>query len=161
MFLDFYHDDFFLFLCLLVLQKATCLDSSTPDSGKGKCKSCSNIVAHGFHLVEGKSGHDMEDYHVAEYRNKKSHVLGLFAIFDGHLGNSVPSYLKDNLFNNILEEVPLPHLIFLPFIFSIIYLFIMVGFSYFVVEYYLSFIHIFSYYNFIVKTGTHERYNIY
>ncbi|RVW94175.1 putative protein phosphatase 2C 44 [Vitis vinifera] len=86
------------------IKKATCLDSSTPDSGKGKCKSCSNIVAHGFHLVEGKSGHDMEDYHVAEYRNKKSHVLGLFAIFDGHLGNSVPSYLKDNLFNNILEE---------------------------------------------------------
>lgn len=54
--------------------------------------------------MEGKSGHDMEDYHVAEYKNKKSHVLGLFAIFDGHLGNSVPSYLKDNLFNNILEE---------------------------------------------------------
>ncbi|KAL6985063.1 protein-serine,threonine phosphatase [Sarracenia purpurea var. burkii] len=46
----------------------------------------------------------MEDYHVAEYRNKKGHVLGLFAIFDGHLGDSVPSYLKDNLFNNILDE---------------------------------------------------------
>lgn len=86
------------------IKKATCLDSSTPDSGKGRCKTCSNRVAHGFHLVEGKSGHDMEDYHVAEYKNKKSHVLGLFAIFDGHLGNSVPSYLKDNLFNNILEE---------------------------------------------------------
>ncbi|XP_011094023.2 probable protein phosphatase 2C 44 [Sesamum indicum] len=46
----------------------------------------------------------MEDYHVAEYRKKKDHVLGLFAIFDGHLGDRVPSYLKDNLFDNILEE---------------------------------------------------------
>lgn len=47
----------------------------------------------------------MEDYHVAEYRKSRGHVLGLFAIFDGHLGDRVPSYLKDNLFNNILEEV--------------------------------------------------------
>lgn len=42
---------------------------------------------------------------MAEYRKKKGHMLGLFAIFDGHLGYRVPSYLKDNLFNNILEEV--------------------------------------------------------
>lgn len=47
----------------------------------------------------------MEDYHFAEYRRKRDHVLGLFAIFDGHLGDRVPSYLKENLFNNILEEV--------------------------------------------------------
>lgn len=97
---------------LLVLQKATCLGSSALDSGKGRCKSSVNNVAHGFHLVEGKSGHDMEDYHVAEYRNKNRHVLGLFAIFDGHLGNSVPSYLKEHLFNNILEQVPFPRLYF-------------------------------------------------
>lgn len=63
-------------------------------------------MSHGFHLVEGQSGHDMEDYHFAEYRKKKqNHVLGLFAIFDGHLGDRVPAYLKENLFNNILEEV--------------------------------------------------------
>lgn len=54
--------------------------------------------------MEGKSGHDMEDYHVAEYRYERNHELGLFAIFDGHLGDSVPSYLKDNLFSNILGE---------------------------------------------------------
>lgn len=116
-------DDFFLYLCLLIFQKATCLESSTPDSGKGRCKSSINRVSHGFHLVEGKSSHDMEDYHVAEYRNKKNGVLGLFAIFDGHLGSSVPSYLKDNLFNNILEEVPFPHLIFLSFVYLFIFLF--------------------------------------
>jgi protein phosphatase 1L len=46
----------------------------------------------------------MEDFHVAEYRKKKNHVLGLFAIYDGHLGDRVPIYLKDNLFNNILDE---------------------------------------------------------
>lgn len=55
--------------------------------------------------MKGQSGHDMEDYHVAEYRQKKDHVLGLFAIFDGHLGDRVPTYLKDNLFDNILQEV--------------------------------------------------------
>ncbi|KAK4483725.1 hypothetical protein RD792_010927, partial [Penstemon davidsonii] len=89
--------------------RAACLDdSSSPDTGKGKSEYKSplytNKVSHGFHLVEGQSGHDMEDYHVAEYRKVKDHVLGLFAIFDGHLGDRVPSYLKDNLFDNILEE---------------------------------------------------------
>lgn len=92
----------------LASQNATCLKSSSADSGKGKSKSSTNKVAHGFHLVEGKYGHDMEDYHVAEYRIKKNHVLGLFAIFDGHLGDRVPCYLRDNLFNNILDEVSLP-----------------------------------------------------
>ncbi|KAJ4709699.1 putative Protein phosphatase 2c [Melia azedarach] len=84
---------------------ATCFNSSSPDTGKGRSKSSSNKkVSHGYHLVEGQSGHDMEDYLVAEYRKRKNHVLGLFAIFDGHLGDRVPTYLKDNLFNNILEE---------------------------------------------------------
>ncbi|WCJ34646.1 Protein phosphatase 2C family protein [Euphorbia peplus] len=84
--------------------KGACLNSSSPDSGKGKSKSSTKRMSHGFQLVEGKSGHDMEDYHVAEYRKIKNRELGLFAIFDGHLGDRVPSYLKDNLFLNILEE---------------------------------------------------------
>uniref|UniRef100_A0A2P2MKT5 Protein phosphatase 2c n=1 Tax=Rhizophora mucronata TaxID=61149 RepID=A0A2P2MKT5_RHIMU len=87
-----------------MIKSAACLNSSSPDSGKGKSKSSGKRMSHGFHLVEGKSGHKMEDYHVAEYCMKKNHELGLFAIFDGHLGDSVPSYLRDNLFNNILEE---------------------------------------------------------
>ncbi|KAF0930628.1 hypothetical protein E2562_033824 [Oryza meyeriana var. granulata] len=89
---------------LNMIRSATCLNSSSTDTGKGRSKQSSNKVTHGFHLVEGKSGHDMEDYHVAEYKYEKNHELGLFAIFDGHLGDSVPSYLKANLFCNILKE---------------------------------------------------------
>jgi protein phosphatase 1L len=47
----------------------------------------------------------MEDYHVAGYKCEKNHDLGLFAIFDGHLGDRVPIYLRANLFCNILKEV--------------------------------------------------------
>lgn len=47
----------------------------------------------------------MEDYHVAKFVQSKGHELGLFAIYDGHLGDSVPSYLQKHLFNNILKEV--------------------------------------------------------
>lgn len=88
------------------IKRATCFDPSTSESGKGKSipMTSTRKVAHGFHLVAGQSGHDMEDYHVAEYRKQDGHVLGLFAIFDGHLGDRVPSYLRDNLFNNILEQ---------------------------------------------------------
>ncbi|GKV00351.1 hypothetical protein SLEP1_g13049 [Rubroshorea leprosula] len=92
---------------LTKIKNVTCLKSSSSRNGKGgkgRSKSSSNKVSHGFHLVEGQSGHDMEDYHVAEYRKRRNNVLGLFAIFDGHLGDRVPSYLQDNLFNNILEE---------------------------------------------------------
>ncbi|KAF3781266.1 putative protein phosphatase 2C 44, partial [Nymphaea thermarum] len=81
-----------------------CFGSSSSDTGKGRSKRSVNRVTHGFHLVEGKAGHDMEDYHVAQYRMLNSHELGLFAIFDGHLGDSVPSYLQAHLFNNILKE---------------------------------------------------------
>jgi len=77
---------------------------SSSDTGKGRCKLPNNKVIHGFHLVKGKTRHDMEDYHVAEYRHLKDHDLGLFAIFDGHLGHGVPSYLQSNLFDNILNE---------------------------------------------------------
>nr|CAB3485711.1 unnamed protein product [Digitaria exilis] len=72
---------------LNLIRSAACLNSSSTDTGKGRSKLSSNKVTHGFHLVEGKSGHDMEDYHVAEYKYEKNHELGLFAIFDGHLGD--------------------------------------------------------------------------
>ncbi|XP_047958147.1 probable protein phosphatase 2C 39 isoform X3 [Salvia hispanica] len=57
--------------------------ASDSDTGKGKSK-MSKQIKHGYHLVEGKSGHAMEDYVFAEFRQVDENELGLFAIFDGH-----------------------------------------------------------------------------
>lgn len=46
----------------------------------------------------------MEDYHVAKFVPHQGRELGLFAIYDGHLGDTVPSYLQKHLFSNILKE---------------------------------------------------------
>ncbi|KAF3435024.1 hypothetical protein FNV43_RR22111 [Rhamnella rubrinervis] len=75
---------------------------SSCSSGKGR--SHQGPVKYGFSLVKGKANHPMEDYHVAKFVQLQGHELGLFAIFDGHLGDSVPSYLQKNLFSNILKE---------------------------------------------------------
>lgn len=77
---------------------------SSCNSGKGRSHLSPNKIVHGFSLVKGKASHPMEDYHVAEFTQIKGHELGLYAIFDGHLGDSVPSYLQKNLFTNILSE---------------------------------------------------------
>lgn len=78
--------------------------SGSGSSGKGKSKISKNIT-HGFHLVKGKSAHAMEDYVVSKFKQHKDKELGLFAIFDGHLGHDVASYLQNNLFDNILKQV--------------------------------------------------------
>ncbi|KAK6804065.1 hypothetical protein RDI58_001849 [Solanum bulbocastanum] len=62
-------------------------------------------ISHGFHLVQGKMKHGMEDYLVAENRKMDGHDLGLYAIFDGHSGRKVAEYLQSHLFDNILSEV--------------------------------------------------------
>lgn len=80
------------------------LGPSDPDSGKGKSK-MSKHVTHGFHLVKGTSNHPMEDYLVAEFKHVDDNELGLFAIFDGHAGHTVPDYLRSHLFDNIINEV--------------------------------------------------------
>lgn len=76
---------------------------SSCSSGKGR--SHQGPVKYGFSLVKGKANHPMEDYHVAKFVQIQGHELGLFAIYDGHLGDSVPAYLQKNLFNNILKDV--------------------------------------------------------
>ncbi|XP_010929230.1 probable protein phosphatase 2C 62 isoform X1 [Elaeis guineensis] len=78
--------------------------SSTSETGKGKSKISGKDIRHGYHLVKGKSSHPMEDYLVAEFKKVGDHELGLFAIFDGHLGHDVPNYLRSHLFENILRE---------------------------------------------------------
>ena len=65
----------------------------------------SKHITHGFHLVKGKSNHEMEDCLVSEFKQMEDHELGLFGIFDGHLGHDVANYLKTHLFDTILKEV--------------------------------------------------------
>ncbi|KAJ9673834.1 hypothetical protein PVL29_023405 [Vitis rotundifolia] len=62
------------------------------------------MIKYGFSLVKGKANHPMEDYHVAKFVQIEGHELGLFAIYDGHLGDRVPLYLQKHLFSNILKE---------------------------------------------------------
>ncbi|KAL8223892.1 hypothetical protein R6Q57_019367 [Mikania cordata] len=75
---------------------------STNGSGKGQGQQGS--VKYGFTLVKGKANHPMEDYHVSKFIPHQGHELGLFAIYDGHSGHSVPAYLQKHLFHNILKE---------------------------------------------------------
>ncbi|KAB2082977.1 hypothetical protein F383_07570 [Gossypium arboreum] len=86
-----------------------CFNSSQHGGGRssstsGKGKSHEGIMRFGFSLVKGKASHPMEDYHVAKFMQIQGHELGLFAIYDGHLGDSVPAYLQKHLFANILKE---------------------------------------------------------
>ncbi|XAR62153.1 Phosphoprotein phosphatase [Bertholletia excelsa] len=75
---------------------------SSYSSGKGR--SYIGQIKYGFSLVKGQANHPMEDYHVAKFLQIQPHELGLFAIFDGHLGDGVPAYLQKHLFDNILKE---------------------------------------------------------
>ena len=75
---------------------------SSSSSGKGKNNE--GLIKYGFSLVKGKANHPMEDYHVAKFVRSQGHELGLFAIYDGHLGDTVPQYLQKHLFPNILKE---------------------------------------------------------
>ncbi|KAA8526352.1 hypothetical protein F0562_008445 [Nyssa sinensis] len=83
------------------MKEKACLAIPTLASGKGRT---SKHVSHGFHLMKGKSNHDMEDYLVSELKKVDNHELGLFAIFDGHMGHDVAIYLQSHLFDNILKE---------------------------------------------------------
>ncbi|KAI4318702.1 hypothetical protein MLD38_032377 [Melastoma candidum] len=93
------------------MEKFCCFDSAcSPASGgrssfsSGKGRSKRGPFKYGFSLTKGKANHPMEDFHVAKFVKFQGHELGLFAIFDGHLGDSVPAYLQKNLFANILNE---------------------------------------------------------
>ncbi|MFS7995958.1 putative protein-serine/threonine phosphatase [Helianthus anomalus] len=77
-------------------------EKSSNGSGKGQGQHGS--VKYGFTLVKGKANHPMEDYHVSKFIPHQGRELGLFAIYDGHLGHSVPAYLQKHLFPNILKE---------------------------------------------------------
>ncbi|VAH45345.1 hypothetical protein VPH35_028506 [Triticum aestivum] len=74
-------------------------------TGRGRSKASARKVTYGFHLVEGKMPHGMEDRHVAEFRRlDDGNEVGLFGVFDGHSGADVATYLRNHLFDNILGE---------------------------------------------------------
>ncbi|KAM7275567.1 hypothetical protein ACFE04_017433 [Oxalis oulophora] len=77
------------------------LRNSVESSGKGRSL---EGLKFGFNLVKGKANHPMKDYHVAKFMQTQEHEIGLFSIYDGHLGESVPAYLQKHLFFNILKE---------------------------------------------------------
>ncbi|XP_052183484.1 probable protein phosphatase 2C 62 isoform X2 [Diospyros lotus] len=79
-------------------------DDNAGDTEKHDKKHSHCRVTHGFHLVEGKMNHRMEDYVVAENRRANGYKLGLYAIFDGHSGCSVAEYLQSHLFDRILNK---------------------------------------------------------
>ncbi|EOY15988.1 hypothetical protein QUC31_000827 [Theobroma cacao] len=80
------------------------LGGAHSSSSSGKGKNHEGMMRFGYSLVKGKANHPMEDYHVAKFMQIQGHELGLFAIYDGHLGDSVPAYLQKHLFANILKE---------------------------------------------------------
>ncbi|KAK9134265.1 hypothetical protein Syun_013595 [Stephania yunnanensis] len=93
------------------MDRLCCFDPSCSESaglslstGSGKGRGNQGPVKYGFSLIKGKANHPMEDYHVAKFVNSKGKELGLFAIYDGHLGESVPAYLQKHLLSNILKE---------------------------------------------------------
>ncbi|KAF5746803.1 hypothetical protein HS088_TW06G00978 [Tripterygium wilfordii] len=89
-------------LCCFTSSYSQVVGRSSSNSGKGK--NYEGLIKYGFSLVKGKANHPMEDYHVAKFIHIQEHELGLFAIYDGHLGDTVPSYLQKHLFSNILKE---------------------------------------------------------
>lgn len=93
------------------MDRLCCFNSPTPQhegeqasSFSGKGRNDDGIVKYGFSLVKGRADHPMEDYHVAKFVKTEGSELGLFAIYDGHLGHRVPAYLQKHLFLNILKE---------------------------------------------------------
>lgn len=95
----------FLLMLKLVFHVQLVGVRSSCSSGKGRSHQGPIKITYGFCLVKGKANHPMEDYHVAKFLQIKDQEVGLFAIYDGHLGDSVPAYLQKHLFSNILKEV--------------------------------------------------------
>ncbi|CAL0317864.1 unnamed protein product [Lupinus luteus] len=90
-------------LCCFKSSFSQHVSARTPTS-TGKGKNYEGSMKYGFALVKGRASHPMEDYHVAKFVQIQEKELGLFAIYDGHLGDRVPAYLQKNLFSNILKE---------------------------------------------------------
>lgn len=61
-------------------------------------------LKHGLFASKGKSIRAMEDFAVSETKRINDHHVGLFAVYDGHLGHEVAQYLQANLLDNVLNQ---------------------------------------------------------
>ncbi|KAL4554318.1 hypothetical protein LXL04_039538 [Taraxacum kok-saghyz] len=85
------------------MQEKRDLSSATVETGKGRSR-INKKITHGYHSVEGKQSHPIEDYVFAQFKQVDGNELGLFAVLDGHLSQKVPDYLRSHLFDNIINQ---------------------------------------------------------
>ncbi|KAG6558060.1 hypothetical protein Mapa_000240 [Marchantia paleacea] len=73
--------------------------------GSGESKHLQPQALYGYALLSNSRGHEMEDFHVAEFREvDDAYEVGLFGIFDSHRGPQVGREVQRRLFENILQE---------------------------------------------------------
>jgi serine/threonine protein phosphatase PrpC len=77
-------------------------EEATAWAGAGEGRRSS--VTFGYARVKGLRDHPIEDYHVARMQSFNGEEIGLFAVYDGHAGTEVASYLEQELFDKILAD---------------------------------------------------------
>lgn len=77
-------------------------EGATAWAGGGESRQ--SAVTFGYARVKGLRDHPIEDYHVARMQSFDGNEIGLFAVYDGHAGTEVASYLEQELFNKILAH---------------------------------------------------------
>lgn len=60
-------------------------------------------VSYGFSLLRGKRA-TMEDFQYSQFERWNDEVVGLFGVFDGHGGADAATYVKMNLFKNMMTH---------------------------------------------------------
>ena len=78
-------------------------ENATAWSGGGESRQLESVTF-GYARVKGLRNHPIEDYHVARMQSFDGNEIGLFAVYDGHAGTEVASYLEQELFNKILAH---------------------------------------------------------
>ncbi|KAL2631444.1 hypothetical protein R1flu_016130 [Riccia fluitans] len=81
------------------------IDQSQWRCGSGESKHLQPQALYGYALLPNTRGHEMEDFHRAEFREiDDGNEIGLFGIFDSHRGPQVGCEVQRRLFDNILHE---------------------------------------------------------
>ncbi|KAL3689273.1 hypothetical protein R1sor_015582 [Riccia sorocarpa] len=81
------------------------IDEAQWKCGSGESKHLQPQALYGCALLPNTRGHEMEDFHRAEFREiGHGNEIGLFGIFDSHRGPHVGREVQRRLFDNILNE---------------------------------------------------------